>query len=406
MEIIPPAPKKPRVTVEAAVDAYLADARSRGLRQDTLLKLETIFRKQFLVWSRIEGFTFIDEIDLDALLRYRSTWKDAPLSGQKKQNRVIGFFWACMRRGYIKENPVLEILRDHGYNWVRLRIFVHPADTTTDLPNDLPYTIALAKRAKALGFHLLLDFHYSDTWADPAKQFLPVAWQFLNHKQLTVQIFTYTRDTLIAFRDAGVFPDMVQTGNEITNGMDWPDGKLPDNWDHFADLLHAAIAGVDAARGPLPRPLLMIQIGRSGEPDAAVAFFSKLDAYHLSWDVIGLSYYPRWHGSITMLRQTLHDLAFHFRKPIVVVETAYNWTPGDFIGKRVDFPESPQGQRDFLAAVDAAVRATPENLGRGVFWWEPAVAGGPLNGRALFDFDHNALPAITVFDKTGKPPAK
>ena len=109
VEIIPPAPKKPRVTVEAAVNAYLADARSRGLRQDTLSKLETIFRKQFLVWSRIEGFTFIDEIDLDALLRYRSTWKDAPLSGQKKQNRVIGFFWACMRRGYIKENPVLGL---------------------------------------------------------------------------------------------------------------------------------------------------------------------------------------------------------------------------------------------------------------------------------------------------------
>jgi integrase/recombinase XerD len=108
-EVLPPSPKKPRVTVEAAVGAYLTDAKSRGLGEDTLRKLETIFRKQFLKWSKIEGFTFIDELDLDALLRFRSTWKDAPLSGQKKQNRVIGFFWSCMRRGYIKENPVLGL---------------------------------------------------------------------------------------------------------------------------------------------------------------------------------------------------------------------------------------------------------------------------------------------------------
>lgn len=108
-EVPPPSPKKPRVTVQAAVDAYLTDAKSRGLGEDTLRKLETIFRKQFLHWSKIEGFTFIDELDLDALLRFRSTWNDAPLSGQKKQNRVIGFFWACARRGYIKENPVLGL---------------------------------------------------------------------------------------------------------------------------------------------------------------------------------------------------------------------------------------------------------------------------------------------------------
>jgi arabinogalactan endo-1,4-beta-galactosidase len=319
----------------------------------------------------------------------------------------VSFLAQAEQQGIIfKENgtpkPALEILRAHGFNWVRLRIFVHP----TDLPNDLPYTIELAKRAKALGFRLLLDFHYSDTWADPGKQFLPEAWKNMKHVQIADAIFAYTRDTLLAFRQAGVFPDMVQTGNEITNGMDWPDGKLPDNWDHFADLLRAAIRGVDAARGSGPRPLIMIHIERSGEPTAAIAFYNKLLDYQISWDVIGLSYYPRWHGDIATLRQTLHDLAFRFRKPIIVVETAYNWTPGDFIGKKADFPESPQGQRDFLAAVDAAVRETPDHLGVGVFWWEPAVAGGPLAGRALFDFDHNALPAFSVFDKPTVQPAQ
>jgi arabinogalactan endo-1,4-beta-galactosidase len=290
--------------------------------------------------------------------------------------------------------PALEILRDHGYNWVRLRLFVHP----TELPNNLQYTIDLAKRAKSLGFRFLLDFHYSDTWADPGKQFLPEAWRGLKHKELVKRVFSYTRDTIVAFRKAGAMPDMVQTGNEITNGMDWPDGKLPDNWEHFADLLRAAIAGVDEGRGHASRPAIMIHIERSGEPAAAVAFFDKLDSYGLKWDVIGLSYYPRWHGSVTALRQTLHDLAFRFRKPIVVVEAAYNWTPGDFIGKKTEFAESPEGQKDFLAAVDKAVRETPEGLGRGVFWWEPVVAGGPLEGRALFDLEHNALPALSVFD--------
>lgn len=319
----------------------------------------------------------------------------------------VSFLAQAEQQGIVfKENgqpkPVLQILKDHGYNWVRLRIFVHP----TELPNNLDYTIALARRAKALGFRFLLDFHYSDTWADPGKQFIPAAWQSFNHQQLTGQIFSYTRDTIDAFRQAGVMPDMVQTGNEITNGMLWPDGKLPDNWDHFADLLRAAIAGVDAGRGNLPKPIIMIHIERSGDPAAAVAFFQKLDTYNLDWNVIGLSYYPLWHGSITVLRQTLHDLAFHFGKPILVVETAYNWTPGDFIGKKTDFPESPEGQKRFLQAVEAAVRSTPRGLGRGVFWWEPAVPPGPIAGRALFDNQHNALPAITVFDNPPPTPAK
>ena len=108
-EITPVQPRKPRVTVENAVDAYLADARSRELESATLSKLETIFRKQFLVWSRIEGIEFLDQIDLDALLNFRNTWKDGKLAKQKKQSRLIGFFWACVRRGYIAQNPCMGL---------------------------------------------------------------------------------------------------------------------------------------------------------------------------------------------------------------------------------------------------------------------------------------------------------
>jgi arabinogalactan endo-1,4-beta-galactosidase len=319
----------------------------------------------------------------------------------------VSFLAKCEQDGIVfkeKGRPVdvLDLLREHHYNWVRLRIFHDPAASADKLPNDLPYTLALAKRAKAKGFHILLDFHYSDSWADPGKQPTPAAWSKLKHKQLVQQVFLYTRNTIAAFAGVGVMPDMVQVGNEITNGMLWPDGKLPDNWDNFADLLKAGIRGVEAGRGSAPKPRIMIHIERSGDYDAAVWFFDDLIAHHVPFDVIGLSYYPYWHGGIVKLRGNLHDLALHYRLPIVVAETAYNWEPGGMAGKKTDFPESPEGQLAFLRAVDAAVRAIPDGLGQGVFWWEPAAEGG-LRGRSFFDRDGNVLPVITAFDAPASP---
>jgi arabinogalactan endo-1,4-beta-galactosidase len=320
----------------------------------------------------------------------------------------VSFLAKCEADGVVfkddgKPVDVLALLREHHYNWVRLRLFVDPSAAAADkLPNDLDYTIALAQRARKLGFHFLLDLHYSDTWADPGKQFIPAAWKGLKHKQLVDQVFRYTGDTIAAFAQAGVLPDMVQLGNEITNGMLWPDGKLPDNWDNFADLLNAGIAGVDAGRGSLPKPRIMIHIERTGDYDAAVWFFSNLIAHHVPFDVIGLSYYPFWHGRIGMMRGNLHDLALRYRVPIIVVETAYNWTPGAMAGKKTEFSESPEGQLKFLRAVDAAVRSVPGGLGQGVFWWEPA-AEGSLRGRSFFDNDGNVLPVITAFDSAASP---
>lgn len=319
----------------------------------------------------------------------------------------VSFLAKCERDGMVfKENgspkDVLAILREHQYNWVRLRLFVDPAAGGDKLPNDLNYTLALAKRAKAMGFHLLLDLHYSDSWADPEKQSTPEAWKKLKHKQLVEQVFSYTRDTIAAFAREGVMPDMVQVGNEITHGMLWPDGKLPDNWDNFADLLKAGIRGVDSGRGSQPKPRIMIHIERSGDYEAATWFFDNLIAHHVPFDVIGLSYYPRWHGNIAKLRGNLHDLALRYQRPIIIVETAYNWTPGDFIGKKAYFPESPEGQADFLRAVNAAVHSIPRGLGQGVFWWEPA-AEAELRGRSFFDSNGNVLPVIHALEDRRQP---
>jgi arabinogalactan endo-1,4-beta-galactosidase len=293
-----------------------------------------------------------------------------------------------------RTKPGIRIFKDHGYNWVRLRLFHSP----TRLPNGLEYTVAQAKEAKKLGFKFLLNYHYSDTWADPGKQFIPRAWQGKSHAELVGAVFEYTRDSVAAFREAGVPPDMVQIGNEVSNGMLWPDGRLPGRWDHFAELVKAGIRGVDAGRGQGPRPRIMIHIDKGGDRRQTKAFFDKLHSYGVEYDVIGQSYYPWWHGTLLDLRENLHFMATAYRKDVILVEVAYCWRPTEYRGKAAPFPETPAGQKEFLDEVNRLVLSTPDQRGAGVFWWEPAVAGH-LRSRGFFDDDGNALPVINVFDR-------
>jgi arabinogalactan endo-1,4-beta-galactosidase len=291
--------------------------------------------------------------------------------------------------------PGLQIFKDHGYNWIRLRLF----HTPIHLPNDLECTIALAKEAKKVGYKFLLNYHYSDTWADPSKQYKPAAWQDMSHEQLVQAVFEYTRDTIAAFRNADVLPDMVQIGNEVINGMLWPDGKIPDNWNNFAELLEAGINGVEAGRrGSEKRPLIMIHIDRGADKAKTKSFFDKWHSYNIDYDVIGQSYYPWWHGSLLELRENMIFMATEYDKDIMLVEVAYNWRPSEYRNKLAPFPETPEGQKEFLEEVNRIVLNTPNNRGKGIFWWEPAVMGG-LRSRGMFADDGNALPVITVFDK-------
>ena len=290
--------------------------------------------------------------------------------------------------------PGLEILRSHGYNWIRLRIMNEPSS----LPNTLAYTLAEAKAAKALGFRLLLDFHYSDDWADPEHERTPKAWAKLSHDELVKAVFNFSRDTVTAFRLQGVMPDMVQVGNEVTAGMLWPDGRLPDRWEQFAELLTAGVRGVEAGKGDLPRAAIMIHIDRGGDIERTQWFYDHLIVNHVPFDVIGQSYYPWWQGSLDDLRRNLAFMATRYRKPIILAETAYDWHGGeDFAGRKREFPETPEGQRDYLAAVVEVVKQVPNGLGKGVFWWEP-MAEGPIAKRGIFNDEHNALPVIGVFD--------
>jgi arabinogalactan endo-1,4-beta-galactosidase len=299
---------------------------------------------------------------------------------------------------------VLQIFRDHGYGWIRLRLF----HTPTTLPNDLAYTLKLARQAKALGYKFLLDLHYSDTWADPAKQVTPKAWQGLGHAELVNAVRTYTRDTITALRTGGAMPDMVQIGNEITPGMLWPDGKLPEHWDNFADLLKAGIEGVDAASTGVTRPRIMIHIEKSGDIATTQWFFDNLLQRGVQFDVIGQSYYPWWHGSLLQLHDCLAFMAERYHKDIIVVEAAYNWRPSEYRDHPAPFPETPEGQREFWDELNRVVLETPYGLGKGVFWWEPAVSPGPIRSRGMFDDAGYALPVVYVFDRwtRGKVPPR
>jgi arabinogalactan endo-1,4-beta-galactosidase len=294
----------------------------------------------------------------------------------------------------------LQMFKNHGYNWIRLRIFVEPVGG--GLPNNLAYTLAEAKK---LGYKFLLDFHYASTWADPGKQPTPEAWKPLSHPVRVEKVFEYTRDTIAEFRDAGVLPDMVEVGNEITHGMLWPDGKLPDNWDNFTDYLRAGIKGVDAGRGTNPPPKILIHIDQGGSMAQTKYFFDKLNRYKIPFDVIGFSYYPWWHGSLMDLRDNLAFTANTYHKDIIVVETAYNWRPARESADRVGpFPETPAGQRDFLDELTRVALNTPNGRCKGIFWWEPAVGNrGGLVSRSFFDENGNSLPVISVFDKYTKP---
>ena len=290
--------------------------------------------------------------------------------------------------------PGLQILKNHGYTWVRLRVMVNPIS----LPNNLEYTVATAKDAKALGFKLLLDFHYSDDWADPQHQNVPRAWANMSHEQLENAVFAYTRDTIAVMRKQHVLPDMVAVGNEVTVGMMWPDGRLPAQWKNFTDLLLAGIHGVDKGRGWGRRPAIMIHIDKGGNQAATKSFLDNLARYQVPYDVVGQSFYPWWQGGLDDLKENLAFVWNTYHKDVVVAETAYDWRTGeDFKGKPAPFPQTPEGQRDFLVALDRTVREAPGGKVRGIFWWEP-MAGGSIAKRALFDDEHNALPAIHVFD--------
>ncbi len=303
-----------------------------------------------------------------------------------------------------RPGDALQIFKAHGWNVVRLRLWVHPTGQG-DYINDLPYTIALAKRVKAAGLKFLLDFHYSDTWADPGQQAKPAAWKDLPFDQLTRQVETYSRGVIATLRFNGAMPDIVAVGNETVNGMLWPDGRAkgPDGWAKYGTLLKAGIAGVREGAEPLRSPLIMVHINNGADVGLTRWFFGHLDPkkQDIDFDLIGLSYYPDGKNTLAQLRDALAADARQYHKPLVIAETAFPQDGAAAPGQPVyaEYGRTPEGQRRFLADLVKTVQETPGGLGRGVIYWQPEwvpIAGLPNynRGNSLFDDRFNALPGI------------
>ena len=246
------------------------------------------------------------------------------------------------------EKDAIAILKDHGFNYVRLRIFNNPAADSGYSPGkgfcDLKHTLEMARRVKSAGLKLLLDFHYSDYWADPGKQFKPAAWKDIAFTALEDSVYAFTKHVISELKKQGTTPDMVQMGNEINHGILWPEGNVK-HLDSLADLLRAgsrAVVDVD------PKIQLMLHVALGGQNEESVWFIDNMIARKVPFDLIGQSYYPKWHGTLDDLQHNLNDLVRRYNKDIIIVEYSHQKEAVNRIGFNL-----------------------PNNRGKGTCIWEP-----------------------------------
>jgi arabinogalactan endo-1,4-beta-galactosidase len=301
--------------------------------------------------------------------------------------------------------PVEQLLAARGADAVRLRLWVDPASAHGGLASAL----ALARRSRDVGLRVLLDLHYSDTWADRSNQIVPARWLGLCGSGLVEAVRAYTREVVEAFAGQGTPVEMIQIGNEVTSGMLWPHGQIyREGHEHWTDFVELVNAGVQGAReGGDPR--VVLHIDRGGDNGGARYFYDHVTAAGTDFDVIALSYYPFWHGSLAVLQDNLADLAARYGKDVLVAETSYPWflpwDDGPYFVSRPDqlpdgarFPATPQGQAAYFEALRAVVDAVPDGRGLGFLAWEPAW----LPGMAWEHGEENPYGNLTMFDRTGE----
>ena len=322
-----------------------------------------------------------------------------------------------------QQSPV-TIMKENGANYVRMRLWVNPPPGYSDLASDL----ALARSVHAAGMKIYLDIMYSDFWADPQHQVIPASWAGQDLTQLTATVQSYTQQVISAFGKQGTPVDMVSIGNEIRNGILWPVGQVndpsvPADYDNLATLLKAGVAGAQAGDPHGHQLLIMMHYDQGGNNTLSQAFYQNLVSQGVPFDVIGLSYYPFFHGPISAMRQNVDALATQFHKPIIIAETQYAWTlangnsaigdsTGDFVWEpsllSPGYPASPGGQLSFVTDELSILAQVPDGLGAGLFYWAPdwipgvpwepgTGVGSPNVNLTLFNFQGTALPSIGIF---------
>jgi len=263
-----------------------------------------------------------------------------------------------------KPEDCLKILKDHGINSIRLRTWVNPNNDKSIGHCSKDETVAMAVRAQKMGMRVMIDFHYSDSWADPGKQVKPKAWEGLNFEQLKQALYDYTLDVMTALKKAGVTPEWVQVGNETRTGMIYPEGRT-DNWSQLAQLINK---GYDAIKAVSPTTKVILHVDQGNNRTLFKWWFDAATKNGAKYDVIGLSYYPYWLDgkpdytlSIDDLGQNLKDMAVNYDKEVMVVEVGGEDTKA-------------QNTYDLLKAVIQKVKDVPYKKGLGVFYWEPEGA--------------------------------
>jgi arabinogalactan endo-1,4-beta-galactosidase len=262
------------------------------------------------------------------------------------------------------EEDCLQILKDHGINTIRLRTFVNPSDDKRSGHCSKNETVAMAVRAQKMGMRIMIDFHYSDSWADPGKQKKPAAWEGHAFPELLNDVYNYTADVMTALKTSGVYPEWVQVGNETPGGMIYPEGKTS-NWKQLAQLINK---GYDAIKATSPHSKVILHVDQGNNRPRFRSWFDSATAHGARYDVIGLSYYPYWLNgkpdytlSIDDLGSNLNDLVSRYGKEVMVVEVGGEDT-------------KVQNTYDMLVAVQQKVRAVPNGKGLGVIYWEPEGA--------------------------------
>ena len=304
----------------------------------------------------------------------------------------------------------IQIFKDKGINTARIKIWHTPSLNY----NNLESVLEIADRASSVGLDLFLDFHYSDTWADPSSQTKPSAWVDLNFETLCDSLEQYSHHVITKLKNQNTLPKYVQIGNETDCGFLWPDGYVCDEsnndsqWNKLRDLFMHAIEGINSALDTQDTLKIISHVSSGGN-----WFFNNLIGQGVDIDILSISYYPMWHGTLSDLNQNMDELGNEFQKPVLIVETAYPFTlqwndnTNNILGLETqlleDYEASEEGQFTFLH--DLITLVDENDYGLGICYWAPDWIstnqfGSPWENQALFDFDGELLDAISVFDNS------
>ncbi|NLD50644.1 MAG: glycosyl hydrolase, partial [Clostridiaceae bacterium] len=279
------------------------------------------------------------------------------------------------------ERDCLEILKEHGIDSIRLRVWVNPSNDPYSGHCSKDEAIALAKRCKEMGFRIMINFHYSDSWADPGKQYKPSAWQNHGITQLQTDVYNHTNDVLSALKAAGVTPEWVQVGNETNDGMLWEEGKASKNMRNFALLVNS---GYDAVKSVFPNAKVIVHISNGFDNSLFRWIFDGLKSNGAKYDIIGMSIYPEtgnWSGMNAQCLSNMNDMVSRYGKEVMICE----------VGMATSEAASC---KSFITDIINKNKSLSGGKGLGVFYWEPQSYNWAGYGKGVWDWNGRPTAAL------------